>query len=181
MRNRAILAGMTTALLLVAFSVSFAQNPPAKPGPGRMGERLANFLSLTPEQQTKLDEIRKARQEEAKAFREEMGKLRPQLREAMKDPKADPQKIDGLIDQVSRVRAARQKSMFRSLKDMERVMTPEQLEKLRNARARMGARRGFGRGLGRGFGRGFGPRRGMHPGWGGRPFRGFGQGPEDWF
>ena len=95
MRNRAILAGMTTALLLVAFSVSFAQNPPAKPGPGD-GERLANFLSLTPEQQTKLDEIRKARQEEAKAFREEMGKLRPQLREAMKDrrPTAENRRPD---------------------------------------------------------------------------------------
>jgi len=163
MRKKMILAGLTAALFFLAFSSSFAQNPPGKPGPRGMGERLANFLNLTPEQQTQFDEIRTARLDETKAFREEMGKFRPQLREAMKDPKDDQEKIDGLIDQLSQVRAAHLKSVIRSFKDMEKVLTPEQLEKFRNARSRMGARRGFGRGSGH-------PHC-MHPG----------RGPEGWF
>lgn len=171
MRNKKMLLGLTTALFFLALS-SFAQNPPEKAGPGGGGERLANFLNLTPEQKTKLDEIRKARQEDSQAFREEMSKLRPQLREALKDPKADEKKIDSLIDQMSQLRAARMKSAIRSAKDMQKILTPEQLEKFRNARSIMGWRRGFGRG--------FGPRRGMHPGRGMRPFRGFGWGFDRW-
>jgi Spy/CpxP family protein refolding chaperone len=176
MRNRTIVAGLTTALLFLAFSAALAQTPPGKPEPRGMGKRLANFLNLTPEQQARFDEIRKARQEEAKAFREEMGKLRPLLREAMKDPQADQKKIDGLIDQLSQARAAHLKIVVRSFKDMEKVLTPEQLEKFRNARSRMGRRRGFGSG----FGRGFGPRRWQHPGWGRRSFLGFGRHLDGW-
>jgi len=176
MSNKTAIAGLATAMFVLAFSAVLAQNPPAKPAPRGMGERLAEFLNLSPEQQTKLDSIRNARQEEAKAFREEMGKLRPQLREAMKEPKADEKKIDSLIDQLSQARAAHFKSVVRSFREMEKVLTPEQLEKFRNARSRMGRRHGFGPG----FGRGFGPRRGMHPGWGRRPFGGFGCYPDGW-
>ena len=167
MSNKTAIAGLATAAFVLAFSVAFAQNPPAKPEPRGMGERLAEFLNLTPEQQTRLDEIRKARREEARAFREEMGKLRPQLREAMKDPKADEKKIDNLIDQLSQARASHFKSVVRSVREMEKVLTPEQLEKFRDARFRMGWRHGFG------------PRRGMHPGWGRRPFGEFGD-PDGW-
>ncbi len=173
MRRKMILVGLTATLFLLGMTMSFAQNPPAKPEPRGMGERLAVFLELTPEQQGKFDEIRKARHDEAAAFHEEMAKLRPQFREALKDPKADEAKIDGLIDEMAKVRAAHLKSAIRSFKEMEKVLTPEQLEKFRSARSWM--RRG------RGFGRGFGPHRWMSPGWGPGRFRDFGWGFDDWF
>jgi Spy/CpxP family protein refolding chaperone len=164
MDNKKIIAGLATALFFLALSASFAQNPPEKERPrgawffaGERGERLASFLDLTPEQRAKFDEIRKARQEQAKAFREEMAKLRPQFREAMRDPQADQKKIDSLVDQMAQVRAGQLKSMIRSVRDMEKILTPEQLERFRDARARMGWRRGHGRA--------FGPRRWMDPGW----------------
>jgi Spy/CpxP family protein refolding chaperone len=172
MRKKIILSGMTAALVFLAFSFGFGQNPPEKPGFQGRGERLAEFLNLTPEQRTKLQEIRKARQEDRQAFREEMSKLGPQLREAVKDPKADEKKIDGLVDQMAQLRAAHLKSALHSLKDMEKVLTPEQLEKFRSVRSRMGRRHGFGRG--------FGPERWMRPGWGPRPDRGFGWGFDGW-
>ena len=180
MRRKMTLAGLTAALFLAGSAASFAQNPPEKMQPrgawffaGQLGERLAKFLELTPEQQSKFDGARKARQEEEKAFREEMGTLRPQLREAMKDPKADQKKIDGLIDQLSQVRAAHWKSLVRTRKDLEGILTPEQLEKYREARFRMGARRGFDRDLG--------PRRGKRPGRCLRSFGGPGWSGEGWF
>ncbi len=180
MRRKMALAGLTAALLLVGSAASFAQNPPEKMQPrgawffaGQLGERMAKFLELTPDQQARFDEVRKARQDEAKAFREEMGKLRPQLREAMKDPKADQNKIDGLIDQLSQVRAAHFKSLVRTHKDLEKALTPEQLEKYREVRSRMGTRRGFDHG--------FGPRRGMRHGRGPRSFGEPGRGGEGWF
>jgi Spy/CpxP family protein refolding chaperone len=156
MRNKAIFVGLTLAVFFLGSSASFAQDLPDKPGPGGMRERLADFLELTSEQRARFDEIRKARQEEAKAFHEETGRLRPRLREAVKDPKADQEKIDSLIDQLSQARAAHLKNVVRSLRDMEKVLSPEQLEKFRDARSRMHARRGFDRG--------FGPRRRIHPG-----------------
>ncbi len=140
---------------------------------GELGERLAKFLELTPEQQAKFDEIRKARQEEVKAFREEMGKLRPQLREAMTDPQADQKKIDGLIDQLSQVRAAHFKSTVRTRKDLEKVLTPEQLEKFRKVWSRHGMRHGFDRG--------YGPWGRMRHGRGPRSFGGPGWDGEGWF
>lgn len=180
MRKKMALAGLTAALLLVGSAGSFAQNPPEKMQPrgawffaGQLGERMAKFLELTPDQQARFDEVRKARRDEAKAFREEMGKLRPQLREAMKDPKADQNKIDGLIDQLSQVRAAHFKSLVRTHKDLEKALTPEQLEKYREVRSRMGTRRGFDHG--------FGPRRGMRHGRGPRSFGEPGRGGEGWF
>jgi Spy/CpxP family protein refolding chaperone len=179
MRHKTLLAGLTTVLFFLAFSAAFAQNPPEKTKPrgawffaGERGERLADFLNLTPEQKTKFEEIRKARQEDRQASREEMSKLRPQLREGIKDPKADPKKIDELIDQMSRLRAAHLKSAIHGLKDMQKVLTPEQLEKFRNARSRMAWRRGFGRG--------FGFRHWMRPGGGRWPFMGFGRGFDRW-
>jgi Spy/CpxP family protein refolding chaperone len=157
MRKQKILLGMTVAIFLLTFSASFAQNPAERPG-----DRLSSFLNLTPEQKTKLEELRKARQEEGKAIFEQVRKLRTELREAMNNPQADEKKIDGLIDEMSRVRASQMKNGLRSAREMEKVLTPEQLKKFREARARMGERRGFG------------PRRWARPGWGRGPFPGFG-------
>jgi Spy/CpxP family protein refolding chaperone len=180
MRRQTLLAGLTAALFLAGSAATFAQNPPEKRQPrgawffaGQLGERLAKFLELTPEQQAKFDEIRKARQEEVKAFREEMGKFRPQLREAMKDPQADQAKIDGLIDRLSQVRAEHLKSTVRTHKDLEKVLTPEQLEKYRKVRSRHGMRHGFDRG--------YGPRCRMRPGRGLRSSGGPGGGGDEWF
>jgi Spy/CpxP family protein refolding chaperone len=173
MRRKATRAGLTAVLFLLGLAAAYAQEQPSKPGPRGAGERLAKFLELTPEQQSKFDGARKARQEEEKTFRDETGKLRPQLREALKDPKADQKKIDGLIDQLSQVRAAHLKSLVRTHRDLEKVLTPEQLEKYREVRFRMGTRRGFDHG--------FGPRCGMRHGRGPRSFGGPGRGGEGWF
>lgn len=159
-----------TVLGIIAFGlVSFAQDKPAssqKPGqqaqvPGGPGERLKTWLNLTPDQETKLKEFQKARQDEMTSFRDQMKKMRDELGPLMKDSKAEANKINGLIDQITKLQAERMKKGVQNGRNFEKIFTPEQLEKLKNVR---GGLRGFGLGLGMGLGMrgpGIGPGPGM--------------------
>jgi len=159
--------------------------PGEKPGPAGPGgpvARLKNFLQLTPDQEAKLKDFRKARMDEQKAFREQTQKLRGELGPLMRDPKADEKKVDGLIDQLAKLRADQMKKGLQSRREVQKIFTPEQLEKLKTLRGRLPGGRGMmmrpgmgpmGRGMGpmgqgfsRGVGPGFGPGRG--PGFMGR-------------
>ncbi|MGQ9471429.1 MAG: Spy/CpxP family protein refolding chaperone [Candidatus Aminicenantales bacterium] len=100
-------------------------------------ERLAEFLNLTEEQKSKLEALRKSHQEEMKGLREKVQSLQKQLREARQDPKSDPKKLDSLVDEIFKVRAAQMKAQVRHQGEMENVLTKEQKEKLQQARQRI--------------------------------------------
>lgn len=103
-------------------------------GAGAGYQLLKDVLQLTPEQEKKLEEFRKARQEEAMAYREKMVKLRDEFRKARQDAKADEKKINGLIDEMARLRAERMKAAFKNRKEWEKIFTPDQLKKLEEYR-----------------------------------------------
>jgi Spy/CpxP family protein refolding chaperone len=103
-------------------------------GPGLGAELLKDALQLTPEQEKKLEEFRKARWDEAKAFREKLGKLHEDLRKLSQDPKADEKKVNSLIDEISKLKAERMKAQFKNRKEWEKIFTPEQLKKLEEYR-----------------------------------------------
>jgi Spy/CpxP family protein refolding chaperone len=172
-----------TALTIMGFLFltvgAYAQQPPAKPekpakpepGPGGPLANLKDFLKLTPEQEAKLKDMQKVGQDEQKAFRNEMQKLRGELNPLLKDPKADQNKINSLVDQIAKLGADRTKKVLANRNPLQKILTPEQLEKLKNAPARMmggrgrgpgmqGMRQGMGQGMGPGMGWGMGP--GMH-------------------
>ena len=143
--------------------------PPAGKNPlGKMQPREA--LDLSPEQEKALETFRKARRGENRVFREEMMKLRGEMRELAKDPQANEAKINGLIDKTAQLRAERAKAAFKHRGEVEKIFTPEQLDKMRAFRARAmdrpgmagRGRMGFGRmgfrgpGMGRFMGPGFG-------------------------
>jgi Spy/CpxP family protein refolding chaperone len=172
------------------------QEKPAKPAPAQRGPlaNLKDFLQLTPDQEAKLKDMQKVRQEEQKAFRDQMQKLRGELRPLLNDQKADQNKINGLIDQIAKLGADRTKKVLANRNPLQKILTPDQLEKLKNAPPRMMGRgmmggRGMGQGIGpmgqrgmmggRGMGLGMGQRGmmmrpGMGPGWG----QGMGMGPQ---
>jgi Spy/CpxP family protein refolding chaperone len=91
---------------------------------------------LAPEQVKALEDFRKARLEEGQAFREEMVKLRGEMRELAEDPQANQSKIDALIDKRAALRAGREKAALRARAERNKIFTPDQLEKLRSFRAR---------------------------------------------
>ncbi len=154
--------------LLGLGSMVFAQEkpsptPPAKPGlpaPGSAGpmQRLANWLQLTPDQVTKFKDFQKANQEGHKAFQAQMKKLSAELGPLMKDAKSDLNKINGLIDQIGKLSIERIKRGYQNARNLEKILTPDQLDKLKRA---VGILQGFGMGLRQGLGmRGSGQGRG---------------------
>ncbi len=146
------------ALILVFLGFGFfpslvfsqAQEKPGKEvkwTPARPGER---FLELTPEQKAKLDEFRKMRQEERREFMENMGPVRKDLNQLLRNPEADQKDIDAVIDKMAKLRASHLKKSIQQRREMRKIFTPEQLEKMARLRpgvapvnlARMRALRG---------------------------------------
>lgn len=173
-----------TAMFGVLFAgFVIAQDKPAAPAPAVKAKpgfqappaRMNEALQLTPDQEAKLKAFRESRQAENKAFADEMIKLQGDLRAFRQDPKADPAKVDALIDKVFKLRADRAKAGIRNAQAWRAIFTPEQLEKMKRGGPMMGRGPGmdmarpFGqRGPGMGMARPFG-RRG--PGAMGRDFR----------
>ncbi len=129
-----------------------------------------DFLGMTPEQKARLEEFRKSRREKSRAYREEMRKVRLGMREMMKDAETNEKEILKLYDQMAKLRAEQFRHSLQRNKEFKKILTPEQLEKLENAKKRMSRRRNLQRGQFRGE-RGFArrgnfSRRGrMHPSW----------------
>jgi Spy/CpxP family protein refolding chaperone len=126
------------AVALFVFSLIplFAYGQP-QDRPGRFEE----FLNLTAEQKAKLEESRKSRTEEREVQFEKMRQLRKEFREAMRDPEANESKINGLIDEMSKLRANQMKQGLARHREMRKVLTPEQQEKLSRLRDWMADRR----------------------------------------
>lgn len=139
-RRTPVLIGAAAFLAAALFPfIAGAQEAgrPAAPGQAAVGHgrRLAD-LGLAPEQVKALEDLRKARLEEGQAFREEMVKLRGEMRELAEDPQANQSKIDALIDKRAALRAGREKAALRARAERNKIFTPDQLEKLRSFRAR---------------------------------------------
>lgn len=142
-------------------------------------DMIKDLFNITPEQEKKIQEFSQARQKDRQAFRDEMTKMRGEMRDLMKDTKANAAKIDGLIDGLSKLRADREKMAVRTRGDWEKLFTPEQLEKMKKYRGAFMGRQGLGErgrfGLGRpGMGRFMGMRgmgMGARGAWGWRMHR----------
>lgn len=151
MRKYALLVTIACAFLIfTSFSASLfgqaekkAAKEESKPYPPQR-----SFLDLSAEQKSKLEEFRKIREEEMKQFQEKMRPLRQKLQTLLHDPDSDQKEINALIDQISSLRADHQKKVIAQRREMRKIFTPEQLEKLerfgRFAAARFLGRRGFG-------------------------------------
>jgi Spy/CpxP family protein refolding chaperone len=133
MKKQTVALGVIMGFLLFALLPLAAQDEPGPaPVPGEgFGPGPQKWLDLTPDQQTKLKEIKKLRQEAMKGFREQHLKIREELNTLMADPQADQKKVGGLIDEVTKLQAAHMKSSFKFRQDMGKILTPQQLEKLK--------------------------------------------------
>lgn len=100
------------------------------------------YIDLTPEQKSKLEEFRKKRQAERKESMKNMWAVRKELRELMRDPEANEKKILGIYDKQAKFRSDRFKKSFQHRKEIKEILTTEQWEKLEKLKKRMALRRG---------------------------------------
>ncbi|HVP91856.1 MAG TPA: Spy/CpxP family protein refolding chaperone [Terriglobales bacterium] len=126
--------------------------PQAQPGaqvPARPRDMIRD-LGITPDQEKQIREFREARMKDRQAFRDQMVKMRAEMRDLAKDPKANAARIDEFIDSISKLRADHEKAAFRARGDFERIFTPEQLQKMKAFRGTFAGRAGsFRPGMGR--------------------------------
>lgn len=116
-------------------------------GPGsRVG--LAN-CPLTAEQQTQMRELRQKHFEEMAPVREEMFKLRQELRALWAKPEVTKQEIQAKTQQMNQLRDQMQDKMIEHKLEAQKLLTPEQISAM-GAGPRKGGRGGKGFGPGRG-------------------------------
>ncbi len=163
MKKKVVGLGLV-AVLVLGVAYAFAQGPGQGPGPGPgQGpgwKHHEKWSSLTPEQQTKFQELhRKFREDNAKLFGAVVTK-RLELQSLWTDPKADPKAI---LDKEKELRDLQNQIKDKAVQmrlEARKLLTPEQIQNWKHG---MGMGRGFGGGrmMGRRHGMGH---EGMGPG-----------------
>ncbi len=157
------------AVLVLGVTYAFAQGPGFGSGPGRgpgaghhWGEGLGRSLgepgkalNLTPEQKTKMNELRSKFREENAQLIGAMVTKKIELQSLWSNPKAEAKAIQDKEKELRELQNQMKDKAVQMRLEGRKFLTPEQI-------AQMGAGKGFGPGMGRGFGHGCG--------------RGFGQG-----
>jgi len=111
-------------------------------------------LNLTPEQQTQMRDLRQKHFDEMTPVREEMFKLRQDLRALWANPQAKAEDIQAKTKEMNALRDQMQDKMVEHRLEARKLLTPDQI-------SAMGAGPGKGGKGGRG-GKGFGPGRGCY-------------------
>jgi len=170
MKKTVVALGLV-AVMVLGVAYAFAQGPGQGPGPGpghRPGWDHEKWSSLTPEQQTKVQELRQKFNDETAQLRGTMLTKRLELQSLWRNPKADPKAI---LDKEKEFRSLQDQMKDKAVQlklEARKILTPEQISQF-----------GPGWGMGHGFGGGhmMGGRHGMArgemgPGYGMGPGRG---------
>jgi len=159
MKKKVVVLGLV-AVMVLGVAYAFAQGPAAGPG-NRPGWGHERWSSLTPEQQTKFQELhRKFREDNAKLFGAIVTK-RLELQSLWTDPKADSKAI---LDKEKELRDLKNQIKDKAVQmrlEARKFLTPEQIQ---NWKPGWGMERGFGGGHMMSGRRGMGPGHGMGPG-----------------
>jgi len=158
MKKTIVVLGLV-AVLVLGVAYAYAQGPGFGPG-HRPGWGQEKWSSLTPEQQTKFQELRrKFREDNAKLFGAIVTK-RLELQSLWTDPKADSKAI---LDKEKELRDLQNQIKDKAVQmrlETRKFLTPEQIQNWKPGREKgRGHMKGGGYGMGRG---GMGP--GMGPG-----------------
>jgi len=136
-----------------------------------------NILDLTDEQKEQLKNLRENQREVQKQFMDKTKNLRLELNELNQDAVANAVEIEKIQDEIFNLRIEQMKNAYMHQKEIKKMFTPEQLEKMSELRRRsirgravMNRRlpqrsqvmkRGMNRGRGHMFGRTLLSRRGI--------------------
>jgi len=102
------------------------------PGFGEPGgfRHLGRYLDLSVEQRKQMHKIHFDFRKKALEVQDELGQKSLERRALMESESIDWKKVDQLTDEISVARAKLEKQKMRQHQEIEKVLTPEQLEKL---------------------------------------------------
>lgn len=121
-----------------------------QPAPQPQNQMLLKALDLSEEQQESLKSLREAQRELQNQFREKARELRTEMEALGEDPVKNSDRIENLQDDLFNLRIEQMKSQHAHSKEIRKVFTTEQLEKLNLLRRfQMRRRQGMNRGIGR--------------------------------
>ena len=157
------------AVMVIGVTYVYGQGPGFGTGPCRGpgagpcgGERPCRgagepgqALNLTPDQETKLNELRTKFREENAQLIGAMTTTRIELKSLWSDPKADAKAIEDKEKEMRDLQNQMKDQAVQMKLEAREFLTPEQLAQMGPGMG-FGGGRGFGRGHGRGFGPGFG-------------------------
>jgi Spy/CpxP family protein refolding chaperone len=145
MMKKTVITMVVAGLVVFAASYVLAGGPGFGPGQGRGGcGGFWGVQNLTPEQQTKLQELRQKHYTQVNPLRERMFALRQELRTLWADPNADAQAIKAKESEMNSLRDQMRDQAVQLKLDARNILTPEQISSLGAACG--GPGRGFGRG-----------------------------------
>jgi zinc resistance-associated protein len=141
MKKMIVILGM---VVLMAIGASYAYAQRAGFGPGhRMGWGYGNWSSLTPEQQTKLQELHQKFNDETAQLRGSILAKRLELQSLWTNPKADPKAILEKEKELTSLQDQLRDKAVQFRLEARSLLTPEQIDQF-----------GSGWGMGRDFGMG---------------------------
>ena len=121
--------GLAVFFLMVS-SVYAQEQSAGKPEGSRAKEGIFKELNLTPEQQNKLEENRKAQREKTSQLRERMMEKEKQLQQALKDPGVTKVKVEPLLNEIKSSQAQLIDQRVSGIFAVREILTPEQVSKL---------------------------------------------------
>ncbi len=124
---------------------------PRDGGEAQPAERLANHLRLEGEDRQQFLEIQQQLFRTVQRHRQELGRLRAEIRREVMSDSPDPAEVDGLLGRVGEIHMDLDRAMVESVLATRKILTPEQqeryfqvLERIQRASEWMGRRGGPG-------------------------------------
>ena len=130
-----IVAVLTVVGLMAAGPFAYAQYGEGGPKDGKGykrggGQEFFKELHLTPEQKEKLKAQRESERESNEAVREQLKAKMKELHEAIAKPETTRESVNGLVGEVSALKAKMFSQRTDGIFAMKEVLTPEQFSKM---------------------------------------------------
>jgi Spy/CpxP family protein refolding chaperone len=123
-----VIIGLAAVLILGSAACVYAEGEPQKRGKGHK-ESIFKELNLTPEQQKKLAENRRAQGEEMASLRASIKEKQDKLQGELKNPAVTREKVEPLVNEIKSLQARLIDHRVNGIFAVKKILTPEQLVK----------------------------------------------------
>jgi Spy/CpxP family protein refolding chaperone len=129
MRKMRVMVTVLTVVMFAASSVYAQEQKKIHKGEGDGKGKIFKELKLTPEQEQKLADNRKAQQDEMLKLREALKANREKLQVKLKDPAATRAEVEPLVSEIKALQARLVDHRINGIFAVKSILTPEQFVK----------------------------------------------------